>query len=135
MSGPFDGLAIPASGMTVYKTWLDALSDNVANINTIVPTDQPAFQERFVVAQANQYGTEPGTGAHVAGVVFGDPAGRLIYDPKNPMADANGMVKAPDMNLSDQMTSLIIAQRAYQMNVATFERARDSYQKELEIGK
>jgi flagellar basal body rod protein FlgC len=39
------------------------------------------------------------------------------------------------MNLSDQMTSLLVAQRAYQLNVSVFERARDAYVKALEIGK
>ena len=45
------------------------------------------------------------------------------------------LVRRPDMNLSDQLTHLMSAQRAYQLNVAVFERARDSYAKALEIGK
>jgi flagellar basal-body rod protein FlgC len=71
----------------------------------------------------------------VAGAQFGDAAGRLVSDPTNPLADANGMVKKPDMDLSDQITALIVAQRAYQANVTVFERARDAYQRALEIGK
>jgi flagellar basal-body rod protein FlgC len=129
MSGAFSLLGIPASGMRVYKTWLDALSDNVANVSTVRPTDQAAYQERFVVARAAENG-----GVVVEGVRFGDPAGRLQYDPNNPLADENGLVRAPDMDLTDQMTSLIIAQRAYQANVTVFERARDAYQRALEIG-
>ena len=49
--------------------------------------------------------------------------------------DEAGMVRHPDMNLSDQMTNLIIAQRAYQANVTVFERARDAYMRGLEIGR
>lgn len=135
MSGPFSALAIPASGMTTYRAWLDALSDNVANVNTVRSTDEPAFQERFVVAEAREDGQGIGRGVRVAEVRFGDPTGRLSYQPDHPLADENGMVRLPDMNLSDQMTSLIAAQRAYQLNVAVFERARDSYQRALEIGK
>jgi flagellar basal-body rod protein FlgC len=129
MSGAFSLLGIPASGMRVYKTWLDAISDNVSNVSTIRPTDQAAYQERFVVAQAAD-----GGGVVVEGARFGDPAGRLLYDPNNPLADANGFVRAPDMDLTDQMTSLVIAQRAYQANVTVFERARDAYLRALEIG-
>jgi flagellar basal body rod protein FlgC len=33
------------------------------------------------------------------------------------------------------MTHLIVAQRSYQANVTVFERARDSYQRALEIGR
>lgn len=130
MSNAFSLIGIPASGMRVYRTWLDAIADNVSNVNTITPTDRAAYQERFIVARAAQSG-----GVVVDGVRFGDPNGRLVYDPNHPLADANGMVRAPDMDLVDQMTSLIIAQRAYQANVTVFERARDAYLRALEIGK
>jgi flagellar basal-body rod protein FlgC len=129
MSGTFSLLGIPASGMRTYRTWIDAISDNVANVNTVRPTDQAAYQERFVVARAAE-----GGGVVVEGVRFGDPQGRLLYDPNSPIADANGFVRAPDMDLTDQMTSLVIAQRAYQANVTVFERARDAYLRALEIG-
>jgi flagellar basal-body rod protein FlgC len=71
----------------------------------------------------------------VAAALFGDAEGRLVHDPGNPLADGDGMVRAPDMELSDQMTSMLVAQRAYQANVASFERARDAYLSLLQIGK
>ena len=116
--------------MRVYKTWLDAIADNVANASTVRPTSEPAYQERFIVARAAD-----GGGVVVDGVQFGDPQGRLAYDPSNPLADASGMVRQPDMDMTQQMTSLMIAQRAYQANVTVFERARDAYLRALEIGK
>lgn len=130
MSNAFSLLGIPASGMRVYRTWLDAISDNVSNVSTISPTDRAAYQERFVVARAAQ-----GGGVVVEAARFGDPDGRLLYDPNHPLADEAGFVRAPDMDLTDQMTSMIIAQRAYQANVTVFERARDAYLRALEIGK
>lgn len=133
MSGPFDSLRIAQSGLQTYKTWIDAMADNIANVNTTRRTSEPAYQARFVVAAAIP--TAQGGGVRVTAAQFGDPAGRLVSDPTNPLADANGMVKKPDMDLSDQMTSLIVAQRAYQANVTVFERARDAYQRALEIGK
>ncbi len=141
MSGPFSSLGAPASGMRVYQTWIDAVSDNIANVNTVNPTDQDAFQERFVIAQAAGGGpsvgpgSQIGDGAFVSGAAFGSPEGRLVYNPEHPYADEDGMVRMPDIDMSTQMTNLIIAQRAYQANVTVFERARDSYLRALEIGK
>jgi flagellar basal-body rod protein FlgC len=134
MSAMFSSIGISQSGMGTYKAWIDAISDNVANINVARRTDQPAFQARRIVAQSAGDGIN-GQGVRVAGVVFGDPAGRTVYDPNNPLADEQGLVKMPDINMSDEMTSLIIAQRAYQANVTAFERARDGYLRELEIGR
>lgn len=142
---PFSSLGAPASGMRVYQTWIDALADNVANISTINPAGEPAFRERYVHARAAGGGLREaiglggrgsiGSGAYVAGAEFGDPEGRMVYQPDHPYADENGMVRMPDMDLSTQMTNLIIAQRAYQANVTVFERARDSYLRALEIGR
>lgn len=123
------------SGMGAYKLWLDAVSDNVANIDNVTSTDQSAFQERFVLVQPTQDANGNGTGVVVTGAAFGDPNGRVTYEPNNPLADANGMVRRPDIDLSDQMVYLQIAQRGYQANINTFERAKEAYEAALSIGK
>ncbi|MEM9656257.1 MAG: flagellar basal body rod C-terminal domain-containing protein [Actinomycetota bacterium] len=142
MPGPFHSLSISGSGMDVYQTWLDAIADNVANINTVTSTDQAAFQERFVIAQADQSNgvmRGPGSGgmngARVSRIEFGNPNGRDVYDPGHVLADEDGMVRIPDIELSHQMTHLLVAQRAYQANVSAFRTARDAYQRALEIGR
>jgi flagellar basal-body rod protein FlgC len=120
--------------MDVYQTWLDAIADNVANVNTIRPTDEVAFQERFVIASSVETKGRPG-GATVAAAEFGNPLGRIAHMPEHPFADEEGYVRLPDMELSDQMAHLLMAQRAYQANVSTFRAAREAYQRALEIGR
>ena len=140
MSALFGSLGVAYSGMDTYKTWIDATADNVANVNTVKRTSETAYQAKYVVARAVP-GTRGGVaagiglGTSVAGIELSSGEGQIVYDPSSPLADANGMVRRPDMVLSDQMTNLIIAQRAYQANVTVFERARDSYARALEIGK
>ena len=128
-----------SSGLVVFRTWMDAVSDNMANLDTVRPTSGPAFQARFVVAQAIGTGQEAMTGgpagAEVAGISFGDPAGRLVHDPTNPLADAQGMVRYPDIDMGDQMTQLMIAQRGYEANLSVIDRAKDAYQQALSIGR
>jgi flagellar basal-body rod protein FlgC len=126
----FSAIGIAQSGIGVYKAWIDATADNVANANNVSPTSQPAFQARRLVVESRA-----GGGAQLSEAQFGSAEGRLVYDPTNSLADEQGMVRVPDMNMSDEMTSLIIAQRAYQANVTAFERARDGYLRELDIGK
>ena len=129
----FGAIHTAGSGLRLNRTWLDAVSDNIANINTVRPMDDNAFQSRMVVAQAVDYG-EAG-GVRVAGAAFGDPEGRIRYEPDHPFADADGLVRYPDIDLGDQMTQLMIAQRAYQANVAVVERARDAYESALTLGR
>jgi flagellar basal-body rod protein FlgC len=129
MPGAFDALDIAASSMGMHQTWLDALANNIANANTVTSTSQNAFQAQMVVAQA-----KPGGGVDVAGLALSDPAGRVVNDPTNPLADADGNVRTPDMDMGSQMSQLVMAQRGYQASVEVTKYATDSYSSALQIG-
>ena len=66
---------------------------------------------------------------------FGSGEGRLVYEPDHPLADDTGYVKYPDIDLGDQMSQMIMAQRGYQANLAVVERATNAYQAALQLGK
>jgi flagellar basal-body rod protein FlgC len=127
----FDAIGIAGTGMTVHRKWLDAVSDNLANANNATATDGAAFQARYVLAQEGR-GT---TGVYVAGAEWGDPAGRIVHQPDHPLADEDGYVRYPDIDMAEQMGSLIMAQRGYQANAAVVDRAKETYQAALQIGK
>lgn len=130
----FDALGIANSGLTVNRKWMDAVSDNLSNLNTVKRTSEDAFRERFIDAVAVDYGSGEG-GTAVRGVEFGDPEGRVVYQPDHPLADEEGYVRYPDIDLGDQMVNLMIAQRGYQANLAVVDRARESYMSALQLGK
>jgi len=130
MMQAFDMLSIARSGLSMHQTWLDALSYNIANINTYTSTDGPAFQQQFVVAQADAAG-----GVHVSGISLGDPEGRLVHDPSHPLADAEGYVRAPETDMGSQMSQLIMAQRGFQAQVQVTKNAQDVYASALSIGR
>jgi flagellar basal-body rod protein FlgC len=127
----FDAIGIAGTGLSVHRKWLDAVSDNLANINTVTGTDGDAFQARYVIAQEGR-GT---TGVYVAGTTLGDAEGRLVHAPDHPLADENGNVRYPDIDMASQMGQLIMAQRGYQANAAVIDRARETYQAALQIGR
>lgn len=130
----FESLNISGSGMFVHKEWMNAVSDNIANVNTARPTSENAFQARYIQAQAVEDGGV-GAGVAVAGVQLGDAEGRLVYDPNNPIADAQGLVRLPDVDLGDQMTEMIMAQRGYQANISNLDRVRGAYQAAIQMGR
>jgi len=136
MSDLFSVFSVSGSGLDVYKSWLDAVSDNVANADNVSPTSGPAFQARYIVAQDVPGGPEGvGDGARVAGVAYGPAAGVEVYDPSNPMADNKGMVRKPDIDMGEQITGMMIAERGYEANLAVVSRAETAYQAALSIGK
>jgi flagellar basal-body rod protein FlgC len=58
-----------------------------------------------------------------------------VYEPTNPIADENGYVRYPDIDLGSQMGQLIMAQRGYEANLSGVDRAKDAYEAALNIGK
>ena len=127
----FDAIGIAGSALTVHRKWLDAVSDNLANLNNASRTHGPAFQAKYDEAAE---GAE-GTGVYVKSTQLGNGEGRIVYQPDHPLADADGNVKYPDIDMAEQMGALIIAQRGYQANAQVVDRARESYLAALEIGR
>jgi flagellar basal-body rod protein FlgC len=130
----FEALSVNGTGMNVHQRWMDALSDNIANINTVRPTGEDAFQARYVVAEAIEDG-RTGAGVRVADVALGSAEGRLVYQPDHPLADGRGYVRLPDIDMGEQMTDLIMAQRGYQANLSSLDRVRASYQAAIQMGR
>lgn len=127
----FNAIGVAGSGVTVYRKWLDAISDNIANMDNVSRTSENAFQARYVIAQQAQ----DGNGAQVGGIALGPAEGRLSFEPDNPLADTEGYVRRPEIDLGSQMAQMIMAQRAYQANLSVVDRARDSYQAAINLGK
>ncbi len=128
--GMFGALDAASTGVALGRTWMDATSDNVANLNTVRPAGEQPFRARLVVAQAKE-GTE-GVGVERLAEKGGAP--EVVYDPENPLADAAGYVTRPQVDLTEEMTNMMMASRLYQANLSVMQQARDSYKAALTIG-
>jgi len=126
----FEALNMSGSGMGVHQAWMDAISDNIANVSTVRRTSEAAYQSRYVVAASKESG-----GVEVAGIALSSPVGKLTYDPANPLADAQGLVRLPDVDLGEQLTTSIMAQRGYEANISQLERVKSAYQAAIQMGR
>jgi len=127
----FGALDTASTGVHLGRVWMDAVSDNIANLDTVRPGGEEPFRARLVVAQARA----GQGGVAVAGIEQkgGDPV--VVYDPENPLADPEGYVTRPQVDLSEEMTHMLVAQRLYQANLAMIQQARDTYSSALSIGR
>ena len=99
----------------MHRKWLDSVSDNLANMNNVSRTNGPAFQAN---ATSRPPKAPRASGVYVKSTQLGNGEGRIVYQPDHPLADADGNVKYPDIDMAEQMGALIIAQRGYQANAA-----------------
>jgi flagellar basal-body rod protein FlgC len=73
-------------------------------------------------------------GVNVAAVVEDNSPMKMVYDPTHPMADAQGYVAMPNVNVVDEMVNMISASRAYQNNVEVMNTSKTLLLKTLTIG-
>jgi flagellar basal-body rod protein FlgC len=132
----FDAISTSGTGLQTYHTWLDTIANNIANVNDETTTDGQVFRTQYVRLEALPAGSDGvGSGVEVAALQDSGENGVLVQAPTDPLADANGYVRRADVDLSEQMGDMIMAQRAFQANAASVDRAKDMYEAAINIGK
>lgn len=58
---------------------------------------------------------------------------RAEFDPTHPHADAEGYVQYPDINIVEEMSRMISANRIYEANLSTVQAAKEMIKQTLEI--
>lgn len=58
---------------------------------------------------------------------------RYEYDPRHPDADENGMVQYPDLDMVEEMTNMITANRLFEANMSVVEAEKQIIKRSLEI--
>jgi flagellar basal-body rod protein FlgC len=72
-------------------------------------------------------------GVRVLGVAEDQGEGRLVYEPGHPDADANGYVRYPDVDTTQELVKLMDAKRMYEANASVFQTAKSILRASLDI--
>lgn len=129
---------IAGSALSAQSQRMNVAASNMANADSVVGPDGQAYRARQVVFQVNPapgqaLGQEIG-GVRVAGVVQDQSPLKQVYDPKHPMADAQGYISMPNVDPVAETVNMIAASRSYQANVEVLNTAKSLMQKTLTIG-
>lgn len=132
----FGAMEIGRTGVGFANHWIDMIAHNMANANTASAPGEDSFRALRPVVRPLEGGpyAANGSGVHLAGQLEEGGDANLVQDPTNPLADADGNVAMPVMDMSGQMVDLMIAQRHYQANMRTVQSAREAYQSALRLG-
>lgn len=150
--GMFDSINTSASGLTAQRLRMDVIADNIANANTTRTAEGgPYVRKRVIMAPKNvrTFWSSPmvphgirkglGQGVRVISVEKDDSPLRYTYDPKHPDAiqtgPKKGYVAKPNVNVVQEMTNLLSANRAYEANIALINGSKQMHNKALSIGR
>jgi len=141
----FDSLKISSSALKAERLRLNAISSNIANIETTRTPEGGPYKKREVVFRSTGKIFEKSLkekmqgaaiqGVEVAEIRQSDDPPKMIYDPSHPDADAEGQVAMPSINLFEEMADMMTATRAYDANIAAVKATKHMAMKALEIGR
>jgi flagellar basal-body rod protein FlgC len=133
----FNVFQVSASAMSAQSMRLNTVASNLANADSVVSADGKPYKAKQVVFEATPMGGqgEMSQGVRVRQVVDSAAPPRMVYDPKNPAADAKGYVAFPNVDVVEEMTNMISASRSYQTNVEVMNTAKTLMLRTLQIGK
>lgn len=133
--GAFTAIDVGRTGVGFSRYWMDTIAHNLANVSTVREPDAEPFRARMVVAQSLGGEITPtGSGVAVRALLEDGEDPARVHSPGHPLADADGYVTQPVVDLAGQMADLIVANRSYQANLRTIETGREAYQAALRIG-
>ncbi len=131
----FSVFDIASSALAAQSQRLNVVASNMANADSAVSADGTPYRAKQIVFQAVPLGRGGVSQAvKVNGIVDDPSAPRLVYDPKHPLADKQGYVTYPNVNVVEEMTNMISASRSYQLNVDVMNTAKNLLLRTLSLG-
>lgn len=159
----FTGLDISAAGLSAQRKRMNAIAENLANAETTKTAAGTPYRRKVVTFKSRavqvfasvmkQAGLKLATtdSNHLSGGPFTvtdaktvsagitatesedkTPA-RVVYDPGNPDADANGYVAMPNVNVVTEMVNMIATSRSFEANTTAIGAAKTMAKDSLEI--
>jgi len=137
----FKSFDIAGSGMAAQSVRLNTTASNLANADSVSTTAAGVYKPRHPIfeavrAQLATSGAAPASqpAVRVRGIYESTAPASQRYEPGNPMADANGYVFAPAVNVVEEMVNMISASRSYQNNVEVMNTSKDLLLATLRLG-
>ncbi len=134
-------LRISASGLAAERVRVNLASSNLANAEATRGPDGKPYRRLDPVLEAVPFGDQlAAEGAQpmavrVSRVAEDAGAGRRVYDPSHPDADAQGFVTLPNVNPIHEVVNLMSASRAYDANASAVETLKTMAQRALDIAR
>jgi flagellar basal-body rod protein FlgC len=132
---------IAGSGMAAQSVRLNTVASNLANAESVSGTPEGAYKAKHPVFKtvraellAGKAGVDASAAVKVTQIVEDTRAPEMRYEPGNPLANAEGYVFAPNVNVVEEMVDMISASRAYQNNVEVMNTSKELLLATLRLG-
>lgn len=125
---------VAGSALAAQSKRLNVAASNLANADSVTGPDGQPYRAKQVVFQVDAPVGAATGGVKVADVVESQDPFKLVYQPGNPLADAKGYVKMPNVDVVEETVNTMSASRSYQANVEVLNTVKSMMLKTLTLG-
>ena len=129
---------ISGTGMAAETVRLNTTASNIANANSVSSSYEDTYKARHPIFAAAMdqaaHDQTKGVGVKVLGVVESQKPLQVEYAPGNPMADKNGYIYKPNVNIVEEMADMLSASKAYETNVQIADTTKRIFRHVLQLG-
>ncbi|WP_375057601.1 flagellar basal body rod protein FlgC [Zobellella sp. DQSA1] len=130
---------ISGSAMSAQSVRLNTTASNLANADSVSSSINETYRARKPVFAADLdqalSDRQESVGVKVLGIVETNKPLQKEFRPDHPMADQEGFIYKPNVNVVEEMTDMLSASRNYQTNVQVADAAKQMLQQTLRLGK
>ena len=150
----FNVFDIAGSGMSAQSLRLNVTASNLANADSVSSSSgqtyrarQPVFAAVYMGATRAAQGSASAAGGRMPGAADGSAVGvrvrgivesqaplRSQHAPENPLADQDGYIHMPNVNVVEEMANMISASRSYQSIVEVMNTSKQLMLRTLTLG-
>ena len=126
-----------ATGMSAQSLRLNLVASNMANADSVSSSIDQTYRARQPVFKAmlDQANADaPAVGVKMAGVVESQSPLIKEFSPDHPLADEEGYIFRPNVNMIEEMANMMSASRSYQNNVEVASAAKQLLMATLRMG-
>jgi flagellar basal-body rod protein FlgC len=126
-----------ASGMSAQSLRLNLVASNMANADAVSSSIDQTYRARqpmfkALLDQVNPDGAA--SGVKMAGVVESQAPLVQEYAPDHPLANEEGYIFRPNVNMVEEMANMMSASRSYQSNVEVANAAKQLLIATIQMG-
>ena len=140
----FNALEILTSGMRAERIRMNVTSSNLANAKTTRTAEGgPYRRQKAIFSSVNAKPADfvPGQfddalkRVEISAIEKDTRPPRKVYDPGHPDANKQGYVEMPNINMVEEMVTMMTATRTYEANLSAMRTLLSMAQRSLKIGK
>jgi len=133
----FNVLDISATGMHVQTVRLNTIASNMANVDSISSNAKETYRAKEPVFQAimDEETGRPTGGVKIKEIVENKAPLKMEYNPNHPMANKDGYIFRPNVNVVEEMANMLDASRTYETNIEVMNTSKQLLLRTLQLGK